>query len=51
MGNPFDVLKTRLMASEGKSQGLISAASDLYKSQGMKGNIFFDKQVFSYYSI
>lgn len=37
-GNPFDVLKTRLMAAEGKNaMGMSEAASQLYKSQGMGG--------------
>lgn len=37
-GNPFDVLKTRLMAAEGKSPpSLGQAASLLYKQQGMGG--------------
>ena len=34
-GNPFDVLKTRLMASEGKGGASVGqAASELYKAQG-----------------
>jgi len=38
VGNPFDVLKTRLMAAEGKGGGGMSAAaSELYKQQGMAG--------------
>ena len=38
VGNPFDVLKTRMMTSEGKTPpGLAQAAGDLYKSQGMGG--------------
>jgi len=37
-GNPFDVLKTRMMASEGKATPKLSvAASTLYRSQGLKG--------------
>jgi hypothetical protein len=37
-GNPFDVLKTRMMASEGKSPpSLGQAASALFKSQGISG--------------
>lgn len=37
-GNPFDVLKTRMMASEGKVQpSLAEAAGQLYKSQGLGG--------------
>lgn len=38
VGNPFDVLKTRMMASEGKEPpALGKAAADLYKQQGIKG--------------
>jgi hypothetical protein len=38
VGNPFDVLKTRMMSSEGKSPPpLAKAASDLYAAQGMAG--------------
>jgi hypothetical protein len=34
-GNPFDVLKTRMMATEGKAMPSLSeAASSLYKAQG-----------------
>lgn len=37
-GNPFDVLKTRLMAAEGKAApGLAEVAAALYKQQGMGG--------------
>lgn len=37
-GNPFDVLKTRMMATEGRSPPSLSqAASQLYKSQGLGG--------------
>ncbi|RYH29451.1 solute carrier family 25 protein [archaeon] len=37
-GNPFDVLKTRLMAAEGNSPlSLSQAASTLYKQQGIGG--------------
>lgn len=36
-GNPFDVLKTRLMASEGKVGSLSSAAGELYRAQGITG--------------
>jgi hypothetical protein len=37
-GNPFDVLKTRLMAAEGKKPpSLGEAASQLYKAQGIGG--------------
>lgn len=37
VGNPFDVLKTRMMASEGKTIPMSKAASDLYASQGIGG--------------
>jgi len=38
VGNPFDVLKTRMMAAEGKSTPSMSvAASNLYKQQGIGG--------------
>jgi hypothetical protein len=38
VGNPFDVLKTRMMATEGKSTpALGKAAADLYASQGISG--------------
>lgn len=37
VGNPFDVLKTRMMASEGKTVPMVSAASELYKKQGIAG--------------
>jgi hypothetical protein len=38
VGNPFDVLKTRMMATEGKTApSLGNAARDLYKAQGMGG--------------
>lgn len=38
VGNPFDVLKTRMMAAEGKEPPAIGrAASDLYKQQGISG--------------
>ena len=34
-GNPFDVLKTRMMASAAvKTPGLVETASELYKAQG-----------------
>ena len=37
-GNPFDVLKTRMMASEGaEALGLSHFAGDIYKNQGMAG--------------
>ena len=38
VGNPFDVLKTRMIASEGKvQQTLIQTAIDLYKNQHIPG--------------
>ncbi len=38
VGNPFDVLKTRMMTSEGKRPPTMNeAASALYKAQGIKG--------------
>ena len=38
VGNPFDVLKTRMMASEGKKPpSLGEAATQLYNAQGIKG--------------
>jgi hypothetical protein len=36
-GNPFDVLKTRLMAAEGKGASMGEAAGLLYKQQGIGG--------------
>lgn len=37
-GNPFDVLKTKMMAAKGKSVPSISAtAKDLFKNQGVGG--------------
>mmetsp|Transcript_28098 Transcript_28098/g.26956 ORF Transcript_28098/g.26956 Transcript_28098/m.26956 type:complete len:290 (+) Transcript_28098:110-979(+) len=37
-GNPFDVLKTRMMTAEGKIQpSMMEAATILYKQQGMGG--------------
>jgi len=36
-GNPFDVLKTRMMANEGDARGVASFASEIYNSQGMGG--------------
>jgi len=38
VGNPFDVLKTRMMATEGKeAAGLGKTASELFASQGIAG--------------
>eukprot|EP00607_Mallomonas_marina_P009546 CAMPEP_0182419502 /NCGR_PEP_ID=MMETSP1167-20130531/3951_1 /TAXON_ID=2988 /ORGANISM="Mallomonas Sp, Strain CCMP3275" /LENGTH=287 /DNA_ID=CAMNT_0024594469 /DNA_START=110 /DNA_END=973 /DNA_ORIENTATION=+ len=38
VGNPFDVLKTRMMATEGKEPpSMAKAAGDLYKAQGISG--------------
>jgi len=36
-GNPFDVLKTRLMASEEGGQTVRSASRELYRAQGIPG--------------
>jgi len=37
-GNPFDVLKTRMMANEkAESRGVSSFANEIYAAQGMKG--------------
>jgi solute carrier family 25 protein 14/30 len=36
-GNPFDVLKTRMMADEGKGRGIGSFGSEVYKTQGFAG--------------
>lgn len=37
-GNPFDVLKTRMMANEGaESKGVAHFANEVYSSQGMGG--------------
>lgn len=37
-GNPFDVLKTKMMSSEGKgSPSIVGTAKDLMKHQGIKG--------------
>ncbi len=37
VGNPFDVLKTRLMTAEGEAVSMSKVASDLYASQGIGG--------------
>jgi hypothetical protein len=38
VGNPFDVLKTRMMTAEGKEPpSMTTAAGSLYKQQGMGG--------------
>ena len=37
VGNPFDVLKTRLMTAEGEAASMGKVASDLYASQGIGG--------------
>lgn len=38
VGNPFDVLKTRMMAYEGKEpRGFGYFTNDVYKNQGIKG--------------
>lgn len=36
-GNPFDVLKTRMMTSEGKVPTISGTAKDLFKNQGIGG--------------
>jgi hypothetical protein len=37
-GNPFDVMKTRMMTAEGKVQPTMAVASmNLYKQQGIGG--------------
>ena len=36
-GNPFDVLKTRMMANEGADRGLGSFAKEVYESNGISG--------------
>ena len=36
-GNPFDVLKTRMMASEGASVGLGAVSKDIYATSGVGG--------------
>ena len=37
VGNPFDVLKTRMMANEGADRGLGSFVSEVYNAQGIGG--------------
>jgi hypothetical protein len=38
VGNPFDVLKTRMMATEGtEAPSFVKTAGDIYKGQGMGG--------------
>jgi hypothetical protein len=36
-GNPFDVLKTKMMATEGATPSLVGTAKDLLKNQGVAG--------------
>ena len=36
-GNPFDVLKTRMMANEGADRGVASFAKEVYEANGMGG--------------
>jgi len=36
-GNPFDVLKTKMMTAEGATPSIASTASDLFKNQGIGG--------------
>ena len=37
VGNPFDVLKARMMANEGENRGLSSFANEVYKANGIGG--------------
>lgn len=37
VGNPFDVLKTKMMTSEGAVPTITGTAKDLFKNQGIKG--------------
>ena len=36
-GNPFDVLKTKMMANEGENRGVSSFAREVYNAQGIQG--------------
>ena len=36
-GNPFDVLKTKMMATEGAGAGIVGTASGMYKNLGIGG--------------
>lgn len=36
-GNPFDVLKTRMMANEGANRGVASFATEIYEANGIGG--------------
>ena len=36
-GNPFDVLKTRMMADEGQGRGIGAFSSEIYKTNGFAG--------------
>ena len=36
-GNPFDVLKTKMMANEGESRGVAHFAREIHQSQGIAG--------------
>ena len=36
-GNPFDVLKTRMMANEGADRGVGSFAKEVYEANGIGG--------------
>jgi hypothetical protein len=36
-GNPFDVMKTRMMANEGAAKGIMHYGSEVYKSSGLVG--------------
>eukprot|EP00555_Chaetoceros_dichaeta_P004300 CAMPEP_0198263672 /NCGR_PEP_ID=MMETSP1447-20131203/13275_1 /TAXON_ID=420782 /ORGANISM="Chaetoceros dichaeta, Strain CCMP1751" /LENGTH=301 /DNA_ID=CAMNT_0043952373 /DNA_START=73 /DNA_END=978 /DNA_ORIENTATION=- len=37
VGNPFDVLKTKMMTTEGKVPSITGTAKELFKNQGIKG--------------
>ena len=37
VGNPFDVLKTKMMANEGENRGVGSFVKEVYGSQGIGG--------------
>ena len=36
-GNPFDVLKTRMMANEGEGRGVLSFAKEIHAANGIAG--------------
>lgn len=37
VGNPFDVLKTKMMANEGENRGVGSFVKEVYEAQGIGG--------------